>query len=516
MPTLGVVGPALGFAEELLRVWSGQSELRPDPKDRRFQDPAWASNPFYRSLLQGYLAWSKWLDTSVGAAGLEHRQTERAQFTVDQLRDAMAPTNFFWGNPAAMKKYIDTGGVSAVRGLANWLDDLAHNAGLPNQVDRRPFKVGENLAATPGAVVHRSEMFELLQYTPQTEQVYERPALSVPPQVNRYYALDLAPGRSMAEYLVRRGVQLFTVVWRNPTAEHRDWGLEAYMGAVREAAEAVRQVTGSEDINALGACAGGITLTMLLAHLGATGERLINAATLLVTQLDTSVESVMTALSDAQTLEMAKMAAQQAGVIEGQQLAQVFAWLRPNDLVWNYWVNNYLLGNDAPAFDVLAWNADATRLTARLQGDLIDLVQSNALVHPGKLELMGTPIDPRRITVDAFVVAAITDHIVPWQGAYSATQLLGGQTEFILSASGHIQSIVAPPGDPRARYFTNGQHPPDPQAWLARAQVHKASWWEAYASWLGERSGELRDAPSALGSAQEPVLGPAPGTYVFG
>jgi polyhydroxyalkanoate synthase len=506
----------MSFAEELLRVWSGQSELKPAAKDRRFQDPAWTTNPFYRSLLQGYLAWSRWLDSSVGAAGLEHRETERARFTVDQLRDALAPTNFFWGNPAAMKTFIDTGGVSAMRGVANWLDDLARNGGLPNQVDRRPFKLGENLAATPGAVVHRSEMFELLQYAPQTEQVYARPLLATPPQVNRYYALDLAPGRSLVEYLVRHGLQVFTIVWRNPTAEHHDWGLARYMGAVREAAEVVREIADVEDINASGACAGGITLSLLLAHLAARGESLINAATLLVTQLDTSVESVMTALSDPQTLEMAKAAAQQTGVIEGQQLSQVFAWLRPNDLVWNYWVNNYLLGNDAPAFDVLAWNADATRLTAQLQGDLIDLVESNALAHPGRLELLGTPIDLRRITVDAFVVAAITDHIVPWQGAYTATQLLGGQTEFVLSASGHIQSVVAPPGDPRARYFTNSQHPPDPKVWLARAEEHKASWWEAYAAWLGARSGDLRAAPAEPGSGDHPVLGPAPGTYVFG
>lgn len=503
------------LANELMQIWSGKSGLTPDARDRRFQDPAWTSNPFYKAWLQTYLAWGNWLDTTIAAAGLERHSNAQATFLLEQIRDALAPTNFFWGNPAAIRRAFETGGASTLRGAANWLDDLAHHGGMPTQVDRRPFKVGENMAATPGAVVYRTDMFELLQYTPQTEVVYTRPLLVVPPQVNRYYAVDLAPGRSLFEYLVKAGTQLFTIVWRNPTPEQRDWGFEAYAGAILEATDVVREITGSPDVNASGACAGGMTLAIVLAHLAARNDHRVKAASLLVTMLDTSIESQLSLLADEATLELALLASQQAGVLTGEQLSQIFSFLRPNDLIWNYWTNNYLMGEDPPAFDILAWNSDATNLTAQLHHDLIELVRSNALATKGGIEVLGTSIDLKKVTCDTFIVAAQTDHIAPWQGCYAATQLLGGKPHFVLSASGHIQSIVAPPGNAKARYFTNPKSPADARRWLASATENRGSWWESYASWLAARGGEQKPAPRKSGSAAYPTLGPAPGTYVF-
>ena len=305
------------------------------------------------------------------------------------------------------------------------------------------------------------------------------------------------------------------MVWRNPTAEQRDWGLDTYANAVLEASDVVREITGSPDLNAAGACAAGMTLAMLLAHLAATNDRRINAATLLVTMLDTSIETQLMLLADEHLLKMALLASQQAGILTGQQLGQVFSFLRPNELVSNYWTNNYLLGEDPPAFDVLAWNSDATNLTAALHRDLIGLISSNALARKGAAQLLGTPVDLGQITCDTYVVAAQTDHITAWQGCYAATQLLGGNTQMVLCASGHIQSIVSPPGNPRARYFLNPRTPADPQAWLAGAAEQGGSWWETYSKWLGERAGAQRLAPKTLGSRAHSVLGTAPGTYVL-
>jgi len=500
---------------QLQQIWSGQSDIAPEPKDRRFQDPVWASNPFYRGWLQSYLAWGKWVDATVGALNLERHTAAQTNFLLEQIRDAVAPTNFFWGNPAAVRRAFETGGTSVVRGAANWMEDVARHGGMPQQVNRAPFKVGENMGATPGAVVYRSEMFELLQYTPQTEVVYARPSLVVPPQVNRYYAVDLAPGRSMVEFLVKRGIQQFLMVWRNPTAEQREWGFESYSRAILDAADIVREISGSPDVNASGACAGGMTLAAVLGHLAARGESTINAATFLVTLLDTSVDSQLGLLADETMLNMAMQASQQAGILTGEQLGQVFSWLRPNDLIWNYWVNNYLLGENPPAFDILAWNSDSTNLTASLHHDLIDLIRSNGLAKHGALQVLGTPVDLSKVTCDTFLVAAQTDHIVPWQGSYASSRLFSGNTQFVLSASGHIQSIVAPPGTAKARYYINPRSPADPAAWLAGASEHAGSWWELYADWLVPRSAEQRRAPRELGSTTYPVLGPAPGTYVF-
>jgi polyhydroxyalkanoate synthase len=511
-----VVRQQAAFAAEVTRIVSGRSSLEPDGGDKRFQDPTWRENPLYRATMQTYLAWRQGVHDLVEGAGLGPKNAERARFAASLLTEALAPTNFLLGNPAAIKRALETGGGSLLRGLGNLLDDVGHNGGMPSQVDRSAFEVGRNLAASSGAVVFRNEVLEVIQYAPAGEHVYSRPLLLVPPQINKYYIIDLSPGKSLVEYAVERGIQFFAVSWRNPTPSERDWGMETYLEALSEAIDAVREITGSEQVNTLAACAGGITLMLLLSHLAAEGDGRVNSVTLLVTLLDTETEGVLGLFASDETIALAKLASRTKGVLRGDAMGRIFAWLRPNDLVWNYWVNNYLLGNDPPAFDILFWNNDTTRLPARLHGEFLDLFLLNPFRNPGALELFGRPVDVAKVRCDAYVVAGSADHITPWKTCYATTQLLEGKREFVLSSSGHIQSIINPPGNPKARFFTNARLPADPDRWLAGAKAQAGSWWDHWSAWLVARSGERVSAPAALGSTNHWPLAAAPGTYVHG
>ncbi|HXZ75974.1 MAG TPA: alpha/beta fold hydrolase, partial [Streptosporangiaceae bacterium] len=428
---------------ELTRIGLGQSEVAPGKGDKRFADPAWQQNPLFKMTMQTYLTYSAGADAYVDNLGLKDMDTERLRFGLVLARDATAPTNFFAANPAAIKRCFDTAGGSVGKGMANWAGDLVHNHGMPSMVDRRPFKIGENIAFSPGAVIFRNEVFELIQYTPQSETVYERPILMVPPQVNKYYALDLSPGRSLYEYLLQRGIQVYGISWRNPTGAQRDWNFDTYVQATIDAIDVVREVSGSPDVNLMGGCLGGMTAALTQAHLAALGEEdRIHSSTMFVTLLDTDAKGRMFLFGTPQMLELAKQVSKPTGIIDGWQLGSTFAWLRPNDLVWNYWVNNYLLGNDPPAFDILAWNADTTRLTTAFHQQMLDMVAENQMVHPGAMTVLGTPIDLSRITTDTFVAAGRTDHITPWETCYRTTQLVSGHSEFVLCSSGHIQTVV--------------------------------------------------------------------------
>ena len=496
-------------------AWLGKSDLKPKPGDKRFADPIWSSNPFYQGLKQAYLTWAEALTAWTDQAGFDHASEPRARMALSLLADAAAPTNTLLGNPAAIKKLFETGGSSVVRGLGHLLEDLSANGGMPAQVDKKPFRVGENLAVSPGAVVFRNELLELIQYAPSTAQVRRRPLLIVPPQINKFYLFDMAPGKSLIEFLVGHELQIFAVSWRNPTPEHRDWGLERYVAALVEATEAVCEITGSDDLNLSAACSGGITATMLLGHLAARGDRRINSATLMVTVLDTSKESQLGQVATQETIEAARLSSRQKGVLTGEDLGRIFAWMRPNDLVWNYWVNNYLLGNDPPAFDILFWNNDMTRLPAALHSDYLDLFLNNPLPRPGALTLLGTPIDLSKITCDAFIVAGMTDHITPWHACYATMGMLGGAREFVLSSSGHIQSIINPVGTSKAKFHRNPRPAADPTAWLAGAQTQTGSWWTYWRDWLTARAGDQQPAPASLGSARHLPGARAPGTYIF-
>ena len=503
------------FMLEMGRVMTDKSTIEPDAKDKRFTDEMWKTNPFYHALMQTYLTWQQSLNAFIDDADLGKKDADRARFVLSLYMDAVAPTNTLLGNPAAMKKMYETGGASVVRGLTHMLEDLANNGGLPSQVNMKAFQLGKDLANSPGAVVFKNEVLELIQYQPTTPQVYSRPLLTVPPQVNKYYVVDLSPNKSLLRFMVANGFQVFAISWRNPTVEHREWGFETYDLAIMEAIDAVRDITGSQDVNITGACLGGMTLATLLGHLAAKGDRRINAVTFLVTVLDSNIESTMELFASKETIAAAKQASRLKGVIEGQEMARAFAWLRPNDLIWNYWVNNYLIGNEPAAFDVLYWNNDSTRLPARIHGELLDLFETNAFTHPGSFKVLDTPIDLTKVTQDSYIVAGITDHITPWQGCYATTQLLGGKVKFILSNSGHIQALLNPPGNPKASYFVNDRYPADPEKWLAGSSKQPGSWWEDWAQWTGQRAGEQKPAPQSLGNEHYPPGVAAPGTYVF-
>ena len=363
-------------------------------------------------------------------------------------------------------------------------------------------------------MVFRNELLELIQYQPTTEQVHTRPVLVVPPQINKFYIFDLSADKSLARFSLDSGLQTFIVSWRNPTRQHSHWDLNRYIEALKEAVDAVLAITGSPDLNMLGACSGGVTAAILLAHYAALGDSRIKALTMMVSVLDTDFDSQYSLFIDDKTLDAAKRRSSEAGVLEGRDLARVFAWMRPNDLIWNYWVNNYLLGNLPPEFDILFWNNDTTRLPAGLHHDMIELFRSNPLCTPGALEVCGTPIDLKAIEAEIFCIAGTTDHITPWQASYKSARLFGEHCEFVLSNSGHVQSILNPPGNPKARFMHGTALEEDPEAWKAAATEQRDSWWLYWRDWLQARSGELKKAPRRTGNRAFPPAEPSPGTYV--
>ena len=490
-------------------VLDGDTEA---PPDRRFSDPSWQTNVVFRHWLQAYRALERELKSVADEVAVDEHVADKARFVFSMLADAVAPTNLLVGNPAALRRVRETRGRSLVAGARNFVGDLRHNGGMPSMVDTAPFTLGHEIACAPGAVVHRTDVLELIQYTPTTSRVLRCPLVIVPPQINKYYILDLAPGRSLIEHAVARGEQVFTISWRNPGVEHGDWDLTRYVEETERALAVARTIARAPSVGVLGACAGGITAAAALAR----GRARVSSATFLVTALDARYPSALTRFGTDAAVARAIRRSRKRGVLPGNELARAFAWLRPNDLVWSYWVNNYLLGKEPPAFDVLAWNADVTNLPAGLHVDFLRVFAANALAHPGALELGDIPIDLRHVTTDAYVLGASTDHITPWKGCYSSSLLLGGRTQFVLSSSGHIQALVNPPGNAKARFLVNESLPGEANEWLAGAEERSGTWWDHWLDWLTERSGDERRAPRSLGSAAHPPLDPAPGLYVRG
>jgi len=506
----------LAFVGELGDILRGTSERSPAPADKRFADPTWKTSALHSGLLKAYLAWGEALDGFVDRTSLDKVDKERAHLFATILIDALAPTNSLLANPAAARRLIDTGGQSLVSGLSNYLNDLVKNGGLPSQVDMSAFKVGENLATTPGGVVFRNDLIELIQYQPRTSTVSKRPLFITPPQINKFYALDLSPDKSLIRFLLTNGIQVFAVSWRNPTVEHRHWGLDTYVAALDEAVDATRRISGSEDITMMGSCSGGITACAYASTLGLEKiKNLVLAVCLLDTK--TADNTAFGSLITPETMFAAKEASRLRGVLDGQDLARMFAWMRPNDLIWNYWVNNYLLGNAPPAFDILFWNADTTRLPARLHGDYIDLYATNPFVKAGKLTLNNRLVDMKKVKghIDAYVVAGVTDHITPWKSVFQTARIVGDDTRFILSNSGHLQSLINPPGARKAAFRVGNAAANGPDAFLSEAESREGSWWLDWVEWLRPRSGSDVEAPKSLGDKTHPVLAPAPGSYVF-
>ncbi|UTW54786.1 alpha/beta fold hydrolase [Kordiimonas sp. SCSIO 12610] len=508
----------LNYSKDIVDIARGKSEYAPNAKDRRFQDRAWAFNPLYRRGMQSWMAMKSNLNNWLTEANLEEIDRARAHFILEVITDSLAPTNSLIGNPKAMKRLYETGGLSIVQGLKNAYNDMVNGIGIPSQVDSRPFKVGENLAATPGDVVFRNDVLEVIQYTPTTEKVREIPLIVIPPQINKFYASDLTPDKSLFRFMLSQGIQLFAISWRNPGPEHAHWGLETYINAAIEAMDAVMAITKSKKVNVSGACSGGITVATLLSHLAAKGDDRVNCSTFQVCVLDPRQEdSEVGALVSEETLELARARSASKGILSGDDLARTFAWMRPNDLIWNYVVNNYLLGDSPPAFDILFWNNDTTNLPAALHSDFLDSYMAAPFANPGTVEFMGEKLDLGKVTHDSFVVAGFTDHITPWRACYRTTKLLGGNTEFYVSNSGHIQSLLNPPGNPKAKYFHNqGAMDGSADEWMASAELLDGSWWTPWSEWLIAHAGKEKPTPKSNGNRKYKSLAPAPGEYVFG
>lgn len=508
------------YLRELAQVVQGKSELTPDPKDRRFADPAWKNNGVYTRLMQAYLATQKELTQFIDKSELDTLDKGRARFFASLVTDALAPSNWVFGNPVAVRKIVDTGGDNLVKGLKNLIQDIRHNHMMPSMVDASSFQVGKNLATSSGQVVYRHEMLELLQYTPTTPQVRVRPLVLSPPQVNKYYAIDLTPDKSLVKWAVDSGVQLFVVSWRNPTVEHRHWGLEEYVQALDKAVDAAREITGSPDVNMWGTCSGGMALAAYLGWLAAKEDNKVVNATWAVCVLNTEAaieDSTLGLFNSPATIHAAKARSRRKGFVSGEEMASMFAWLRPNDLIWNYWVNNYLLGNSPPAYDVLAWNADTTRLPGQYHCDLLDMVAKNPYMNPGTLEIEGLPLDMGKVKLGAYVIGGITDHITPWRACYGTARLFGPDTTFVLANAGHLQSMINPPGMPKSFYLAAPAKSESPDAWAESAQSvrQEGSWWPHWRTWIQSKSGKLIDAPQSLGSRKHKPLCAAPGTYVL-
>jgi polyhydroxyalkanoate synthase subunit PhaC len=510
-----VLGRTVGLGVELAKVGAGRSALEPHPKDRRFNEEAWARNPLFKRTLQGYLAWGDSVRGLVQDADLDWGDEQRMSFIVDNMVEATSPSNNPLLNPKVLKRTLDTGGGNLAEGGRRFVRDFATAPRVPSMVEADAFEVGVDIAVTPGAVVLRTDVFELIQYTPQTSQVRQVPLLIVPPTINKYYVIDLAEQRSLVEHLVSQGQQVYCISWRNPDARHADWGLDTYGRAVLEAMQATQDIARQEKVAMLAICSGGMIASMVLAHLADTGELdRIAAFSLAVTVLDQDQAGLPSALLSHKAAAASTRASREKGYLDGRALAEIFAWLRPNDLIWNYWVNNYLMGHAPKAFDILYWNADPVRMTAAMHRDFMDLAIRNALIEPGASEMLGSKVDLSKVDVDSYVVAGIADHLCKWESCYRTTQLLGGESRFVLSTSGHIAAMVNPPGNEKASFQTASENPPEAKDWLDGATKVRGSWWEDYVSWLAERTGEERARPRRLGSARHEPICDAPGTYV--
>ena len=503
------------LTEELTKIALGQSDISFGKRDKRFADEAWRTVPYFRLLGQSYRLFELWMDRMYQHADGSWQDKARSRFAADVITAAVAPTNYLGTNPEAMRTAVETGGLSLVHGAQNMLDDMARG-GMPAMVDRKQFTVGKDISCTPGAVVYRDEMFELLQYTPATPKVHSIPLLMIPPQINRHYVLDLAPGRSLAEFAVSQGIQVFMIVWRNPSSQlgHGKWGLDDYLAAEERANEAVKKITRSDKINLLGLCAGGITLSYVLAHLAAIGDESAGSATFVVTMVTGEKPNVVGMLDTGQGRTVLEHAAANEDIVPGTALRSLFAMLRPNDLVFNYLVSGWLMGKSPAPFDVLAWNDDATRTTAKFA------LESTKLALDGwdgnGPTLLGVKTDFSKVTCDSYHVGGYTDHITAWRACYDTAQLVGGSDkQMTLIRSGHIQSVVYPPDSTRYDRWYGPPTPADPDKWLETATVESGSWWRPWTEWLITRSGHDKAARSTLGNRQYPPLALAPGTYVF-
>ena len=502
------------LATEMTKIALGLSDISFERRDKRFADEAWERVSYFRTIGQSYRLLEMLMERRYQGVDGSWQNKARARLAADVIVAALAPTNYLGTNPEALRKVVETRGLSLVHGARNMLRDMARG-GMPAMADRKQFTVGKDIAATPGAVVYRDEMFELLQYTATTPKIRSIPVLMIPPQINRHYILDLSPGRSLVEFAVSQGLGVFLVVWRNPSFQRGDgkWGLDEYLAAEERANEVVKKITRSEKINLLGLCAGGITLSYVLAHYAAIGDESAGAATFVVTMLTGAKPNVVGMLDTSQARTILKLAAANNGIVPGTVLRRLFAMLRPNDLGFNYLVSGWLKGESPAPFDVLAWNDDATGTTAKFAKECTRLAMDGW--DGNGPTLLGVKTDFSKVSCDSYHVGGYTDHITAWRTCYDTAKLVGGRdTEVTLIRSGHIQSVIYPADSERYDRWYGPPTAADPDEWVKTAAVEKSSWWRPWTEWLIARSGPEKAARATLGNRQYPPLAEAPGTYV--
>jgi polyhydroxyalkanoate synthase subunit PhaC len=492
----------------------GAAPIAPSSGDSRFTDVAFQQSPLFFLLQQEYLLSCQYVEELLDAAQLEVGEDAKARFAAKFILDALAPTNTLLGNPTALREAFNTGGKSLVDGVNNMVEDLRSQGGWPTQVDTSGYELGVNMAATPGAVVFRNDLIELIQYTPQTEQVFETPLLFCPPWINKYYIMDLAPGRSLIEWAIQHGHSSFVISYRNPDSSMRDFGLGDYLRlGLREALNVVREITKAHDVNLVSLCLGGTLSAIGLADSAAIGDTSIKSATFLNTMTDFSAPGVLGIFTDEETITGLERQMEKDGFLEAGAMSHVFDALRANDLIFQYVGNNWLQGKKPPAFDLLVWNGDGTRMPAKMHSEYLRSCYLNNQFAKGEFRVDGRPIDPKDVTVDTYVVSAINDHIVPWTSGYKTATIFSGQNRFILTTAGHIAGVVNPPG-PKPKYWTNDDHPEDPLAWKDEATLVDDTWWQDWSEWIARHGGEKVEAKRRLGNKTYPALEDAPGSYV--
>jgi polyhydroxyalkanoate synthase subunit PhaC len=483
-------------------------------QDKRFAAPEWSEFPLYRYYRDSYLLASKMMMEAVERAPMDADAKQRMRFFMRQLLDAAAPSNYLLTNPEALKVALETGGTSLQEGMKNLLEDI--EKGHISITDESAFEVGRNIATTKGAVVFQNELMQLIQYSPRTKKVFERPLVMIPPCINKYYIMDLQPGNSLVEFALDAGHTVFMVSWRNVQEDQGTltWDDYVEMGVI-EALQAAREITGADKVNALGFCIGGTQLACALAVLARKKKDFTASVTLMTTLLAFVDVGEIRVFLDKDFVELREKQFEKGGIVPGAQLAGSFVALRANDLVWSYVVNNYLKGKQPPAFDLLYWNADSTNLPGPMYAYYLrNTYQDNKLVEPDALTMCGVPVDLGRIKAPVFMLAAREDHIVPWKSAYEGARTLGGPVKFVLGASGHIAGAINPASRNKRNYWSNDKVAADSDQWLAQAKEVPGSWWSEWSAWAKPKAGKLIAARTKLGNAKYKPTERAPGSYV--
>jgi polyhydroxyalkanoate synthase len=495
-----------------------QPVVTPDSGDRRFKDEMWQENEIFDFIKQSYLLSARWMQGVVkNVEGLDDHTAKKVDFYTRQFVDAMAPSNFVLTNPEVLRATVESRGENLLKGLNNLLDDLERGKGnlAIKMTDYDAFKVGENIAVTPGKVVFQTDLMQLVQYDPTTEQVFEKPLLVVPPWINKFYILDLRPKNSFIKWAVDQGHTVFVISWVNPDEKlaHKGFGdymLEGTLAAI----DAIEKATGAKQVDAAGYCLGGTLLACTLAYLAAKGEERIASATFFTTMTDFKEPGELGVFIDEEQLSALETRMNHAGYLDGRDMATTFNMMRANDLIWSFVVNNYLLGKDPFPFDLLYWNSDSTRMPAAMHSFYLrKMYQENKLIEPGGIELNGVSIDLGNIKTPIYMLSTREDHIAPWQSTYSLTQHVSGPIKFVLSASGHIAGVVNPPAANKYCYWTNAKKPKNPEVWLAGSTQVEGSWWTDWQKWVEKFAGKMV-AARAPGAGKLKAIEAAPGSYV--